>query len=93
MKNYPSFNLDRPQDVNSLLHFVVKERRNDVLDWINLPQQYLSGRKVNKIPASSADVDPATDRVGDMNYTTTYLYILVDNSGVAVWRRVALGAW
>jgi len=92
MKPYPSLKDKSADGMAEMLQFISRQREIDTRDWNNLQNIYVLGRKVGKIPASSADVD-ATDRVGDVNYTTTYLYILVDNAGTAVWRRVALGSW
>lgn len=67
-------------------------RKDDITQFQNLPNIFLYGRKVGKIPTASNDVTPE-DRVGDVNYTATFLYILIDNGGTAQWRRTALGAW
>lgn len=91
MKPYPTLIPKTLEDVISVLIYIVKERRYDVLDFNNLQNVFMSGRKVGKIPASSADIDD-TDRVGDFNYDPDYLYIVVDDSGAA-WRRIALSSW
>ncbi len=88
MKNWPVFNELKIPD---FMKFIVRERSNDVSEFNSLAEKFVSGRKVGKIPASSADVDP-TDRIGDVNWDANYLYILVDNTG-AVWRRATLGSW
>lgn len=97
MKNYPTFTIDPKSpffetEVIKLLQYILKERGNDVNDFINLNSRFLLGRKSSKIPTGSLDIAD-TDRVGDMNYTPTYLYVVVDNSGSAEWRRVALSSW
>lgn len=71
--------------------YIQRLREDDISDFSNLVNVFMSGRKVNKIPASSADV-VAGDRVGDFNYSAAYLYLVVDNTG-AEWRRIALGSW
>lgn len=70
---------------------VARIREEDVEDFSNLTNVFMRGRKVGKIPSSSADT--TGDRVGDFNYDTSYLYICVDNSGTATWRRATLGSW
>jgi len=91
MKTYPKINLERPDEVKLMLHYVNKERVNDVSDWDNLINRFISGRKVAKVPTGAADVAD-TDRIGDINwdYASGYLYLLVDNAGTAVWSRIAL---
>ena len=82
------------QDIINTLNSVLSTRERDIQDYFDLPQQFIGGRKVSKIPTSSADYNSDTDLVGDVNYDLSYLYILVDNgAGSAVWRRVSLSAW
>lgn len=71
--------------------YIQRLREDDINSFNNLVNVFMSGRKVGKIPTSSTDI-AATDRIGDFNYTATYFYIVVDNSGAA-WRRIALGVW
>lgn len=54
-----------------------------------LPEKYLTARKVGKVPVDSSDVDP-TDREGDINWSATDFFILVDNSGTLEWRTASL---
>lgn len=97
MKNYPSLFLDASDknptidDIKEFIRYVTKERRNDVNDFTNLKNTFLSGRLVGKVPTGAADISP-TDRVGDTNfdYATGFMYRVVDNAGTAVWARVAL---
>jgi len=97
MKSYPTFIIN-PQsplfegEVVKLLQYILKERPNDVNDFTNLNNRFLLGRLSGKIPSGSLDV-ANTDRIGDVNFTPTYMYVLVDNSGTAEWRRVALSSW
>lgn len=79
-------------DVRELLQEIVRERRLDISDFNNLQNRFISGRKVNKIPAGASDV-VSTDKVGDFNYDASYIYVLVNNSGTAEWRRAALSTW
>lgn len=90
-KLYPNIKIENLENVLELLEYIVRERRNDVNDFKGLGSKFMSGRKVGKIPSSSADV-AADDRIGDFNYDANYFYICVDNSG-AVWRRITLGSW
>lgn len=82
------------RDVVDTLNAVLATRERDIQDYFDQPNQFILGRKVSKIPTSSADYVASTDLVGDINYDTNYLYILVSNGlGSAVWRRVALASW
>ena len=82
--------------MQEIVRYIQKERKNDVNDFDALKDNYISGRKVDKIPTGASNVT-ATDTVGDFNIAddggTTYLYALVDISGTAEWRRVALSTW
>ncbi len=91
-KDYPSYTPINLEDVKEILRTICNIRKDDITQISNLANTFVSGRKVNKIPSGSADVAPP-DLVGDMNYDASYLYILVNDSGTAAWRRVAIGAW
>jgi hypothetical protein len=92
MKNYPVIDVNNKQSIDELLEFIVKERKKDVDDFNNLTNVFISGRKVGKIPTGATDIDIA-DRIGDFNYDTSYIYIVVDNGGTAEWRRATLASW
>lgn len=78
-------NVTTPQDL-------ARCRSEDVAKFANLPQVLLMGRRVERTPSSSADV-VSGDAVDDFNWTASYLYVLVDNSGTPAWRRAALANW
>jgi hypothetical protein len=90
MRDYPKFLND--DDVPSIVRHIVQQRKSDISDFNNLKNVFISGRKVGKIPSGAADVAD-TDRIGDFNYTDEYIYICVDDSGTAAWRRAALSSW
>jgi hypothetical protein len=92
MKQYPSLPKETLEDVCKVIQYIARERDTDIRDWNNLQNTFVSGRKSGKIPTGSADVDPS-DRVGDVNYDSSYFYIVINNGGTAAWRRIALGAW
>lgn len=93
MKPYP---LDISATLEGLLsafRFISRERANDIQDFNNLQNIFMSGRKVGKIPASSVDV-AADDHIGDFNITKDFRYDCVsDGAGGAVWRRIAEATW
>jgi hypothetical protein len=93
LKSYPT---NIPQTLsgvwNALLQ-ITRLRPQDIAVVGNLPNQFVSGRSVNKIPSSSTDV-AAGDSIGNVNFTKDYAYFCVsDGSGGAVWRRIAQETW
>jgi len=90
---YPSTFDNSPEGIMSFLKQIIRLRVDDVTEVNNFPNVYMSGRKVNKVPTSSSDVVSGQDREGDFNYNTNYLFILTNNSGTLVWRRVALSSF
>lgn len=92
MKPYPRTPVSTLDDVQDIMRFITRERDADIINWNNLSQIFVGGRKVGKVPSSSNDVDP-TDKVGDLNYDADYLYILINDAGTAEWRRTALSSW
>ena len=92
MKEYPSLSPDSAEDQKTFMRFAIKERKNDVNDFTNLKNVFMSGRKVGKIPTGAADVTDG-DRVGDFNCNASFLYILIDNAGTAEWRRATLSTF
>ena len=91
MNDYPNLSPDDEKDAKELLRTITLERAQDIKDFDNLQNRFMSGRKVGRIPTGASDISD-TDRVGDFNYdfATGYYYLVVDNSGTAVWARVAL---
>lgn len=93
MKRYPLYDeINSLDQVQIALTEIARLRDQDIRDFNNLTNIFMRGRKVEKVPSGAADV-AALDRVGDFNYTASYLYILVNNSGTNAWRRVALSSW
>lgn len=89
MKGYLKVNTN--DDLLDFAKDVARKRQEDIAEFNNLPNVFINGRKVNKVPTGSTDI--ADSRVGDFNFTVSFLYICVNNSGTAAWRRVALGSW
>lgn len=91
MRIWPSLRHKTIEGISIVLDYMISERQADRREWLDLPNQYMSGRKVGKVPSSSTDT--ADSRIGDFNHDGSYLYICVDNSGSAVWRRISLSSW
>ncbi len=91
-KDYPYWEALTDKDVRDQLQQITHIRKDDITFINNLTSIFVGGRKVGKIPSASNDV-ASTDRIGDQNYDENYLYILINNSGAAEWRRASLGSW
>ena len=91
-KDYPYWSAETLEEVRTQLRQITNIRKDDITQIWNISSQFIMGRKVGRIPTSSANVIDG-DRVGDVNWTTSFFYILVDNAGTATWRRVALSSW
>jgi len=97
MRLYPKLKAPTLSGIIEWIDTVISERNTDRRDFDNLPNIFINGRnrtllENRAVPSSSTDV-VSTDTKGDFMVTTTYLYILVDNSGSYVWRRVALSSF
>lgn len=92
-KDYPYWPAESEADVKDQLRQICNTRKDDIAQISQLPSLFVSGRKVGKIPSASNDVDPDTDKLNDINWDASYLYILIDNSGTPAWRRASLGSW
>lgn len=96
-KAYPIIN-GQPSmaQVGSFLQTIQRLRQvEDLPDWANLPNLFVSGRSSRRIPSGAVDV-VAGDKLGDVVYALdgSYQYTLVSVSGVNTWARVALDvAW
>lgn len=91
MKPFQQLITDDLQNHSAVLRSIARERLADVQDWDNLPERFVRGRKVAKVP--SASTDTTGSREGDFNYDTSYLYICVNNAGILTWRRASLALW
>ncbi len=92
LKDWPSPTFSSVQEVERWAKFIARTRDEDITQANNYTNIFIRGRLVGKVPSGSADV-AATDKLGDINFTDDYMYVLIDNSGTAEWRRVALGSW
>lgn len=92
MREYPFLTSEDSKSILDIIRFMIRERKTDVNDFFNLKNVFISGRKVAKIPSGASDITIA-DRVGDFNFDTSYIYIVVDNAGTAEWRRATLASW
>lgn len=91
-KAYPYWPAENLEDVKDQLRLICSERKNDISQVSNLTNIFVGGRLVGKIPSGSADVTPE-DKIGDINFTATFMYVLINNAGTATWRRATLASW
>ncbi len=89
---YPTITDEK--DVLPFLKEITRIRQDeDVPDFYNLTQRFVSGRVTNRVPSSATDV-LATDNLGDIVNDTNYEYKLVNISGTYKWDRRSLNvAW
>ncbi len=92
MERFPEILSDNPRHIADTLREITRIRGEDIGDWDDLSNRYMRGRKVEKVPSSSADV-ATTDREGDFNYSASFFYLCVNNAGTIAWRRIALTTW
>jgi hypothetical protein len=90
--SWPSLKNRTLEDLARVVEYITRMRPTDTNAFKDLPNQFIMGRKVGRVPSSSADVITG-DKVGDFNYDISYIYVLVDNAGTGTWRRATLGSW
>jgi len=86
--SYPA--VSTPEELFEAYKEVVRLRETeDLPDFLELINQFVSGRSVNRTEPSSPTDVIATDREGDIviNTTGTYEYKLVSVSGTLKWDR------
>lgn len=91
MKVWPKLRQESTTAIAEVLRYMISERTSDRREWFDLPNKYVSGRKVAKVPTASSDT--TGNREGDVNWDDAYLYICVNNSGTVEWRRAALASF
>jgi len=70
----------------NLLNTIVELRKEDIFEQDSYNEKFLLARKVSRVPSSATDV-LATDKVGDWNWTSSFIYILLEiSAGVFEWR-------
>lgn len=91
-KDYPYWAAETLDEMKDQMRQITNTRKDDISVISQITTSFVSGRKVGKVPSASNDV-AATDKIGDINYDASYIYILIDNAGTPVWRRATLGSW
>ena len=88
MRTYQGTIVDNLSNHTSVLRSILSARGDDISEFDNLKNTFMSGRKVGKVPTESADI-AAADRAGDFNYDEDYLYLFTGTD----WRRLELLSW
>lgn len=91
MKPYPTLSDSSNASLKTVVDFITRERTKDITDFNGLPNTYIAGRKVAKIPTSSSDI--AGSFPGDFNVTASFAYFCINNAGTTQWVRVAVGTF
>ncbi|QDP62943.1 MAG: hypothetical protein Unbinned5081contig1002_48 [Prokaryotic dsDNA virus sp.] len=73
-------------DVTDWIRQVIRERDVDLSDYEE--QESTNVVYYSYTPTSSSDLI-GTEKAGDIAADTSYIYIVVDNSGTLQWQRVA----
>ena len=93
MNRYPKILDSSGETLKSALDYIQRERLNDIADRNNLPNLFIGGRKVSKVPASSADITNPTSAAGDFNVTKDFAFFCINDAGTVKWVRVAVGSF
>lgn len=91
MQSFPQCNNEK--DILETVQKIVQLRKEeDIPRDNNLTSIFVSGRTTKRIPSAANDVVTGIngDRIGDTTNDDTYIYILVNTSGGALWTRIAL---
>lgn len=91
LKTYPSNVVATSMDCANALNKIAQIRSDDRVQWNNLNNTFVAGRKVAKVPANSSDT--SGNVAGDFNVTTAYAYFCINNAGTVEWVRAAVGTF
>jgi hypothetical protein len=94
MNIYPSLsNVPNEREIYDIIGRIIYLRNTEDVDEANnYPRVFLRGRRVTRIPSSSADI-LSGDKEFDVSYDINYLYICILNGSALVWRRISLGVF
>lgn len=77
------------KDVQRWIEGVTRARNADLDDFNN---QESTNVRVFDVPSGSSDIK-GTEKVGDIAADASYLYVVAENSGTLVWRRVSISSF
>lgn len=78
-KDYPYWSADTLEDIKIQVRQICNIRKDDITQINSLPNTFIGGRLVGKIPVTSTDV-AVTDRIGDVSRDNSNTYVLQDIS-------------
>lgn len=84
MRELPIYN---GQNEKQIIEELANQWDELLIELEELPNRYLTGRKVNKVPSAYTDVVAGVDRENDFNWdaATGGFYVVVDNAGTLEW--------
>lgn len=87
-QEYPNIHHTSLEDVINKISML---REDDIREFRDLRDHFIQGRKVQRIPRSSIDIQRG-DCIGDFSYNANFMYLLtiLDKDSGAAWRRVKL---
>lgn len=91
MRPYPALQKTDPKSFKEWIDFVTRERVTDSNFSNSLPNTYIAGRRVTKIPANSSDITGSFP--GDFNITSTFSYSCINSAGTVQWVRSAVSTF
>lgn len=91
MRQYPKLVSTDSEQIKAWADNVTRQRISDVDEMNALPNVYIAGRKVAKVPTSSSDITGSFP--GDFNVTVSFAYFCINNAGTVEWVRVAVGTF
>lgn len=78
-----------PETIQRWISDVTRARNVDIDDY---ERQESTKPAIFPVPSSSTDIT-GTEKAGDIAVDTSYLYVVADNSGTLVWRRVSISSF
>jgi len=91
MRNSYSVLPSKPTE-NDILRWIAEVTRSRADDLSDYENQQATKPSIYPVPLSMTDLI-GTEKAGDIAADTTHLYIVTDNAGTLVWRRVALSTF
>lgn len=81
--------LDEDAEINDVLDWVKQVTRERAIDIEDYEQQVATNPVYYDYTPTSSSNLIGTEKAGDIAADTSYIYIVVDNSGTLQWQRVA----
>jgi hypothetical protein len=86
MRLYPVLQSSDSRSTKDWIDFVSRERYNDVNFIKSLPNSYVGGRSVAKVPSGSTD--NVGSAAGDLSASTKGVFIAVNSGSTVSWIKI-----